>query len=518
MPQLINFQGRVQVGGVDFSGPGLFKFALVDSLGDTTHWSNDGTSAAGTEPSAAVSIAVTNGLYSVLLGDATIPNMTVVPATVFTNDEVLLRIWFDDGTHGFQRLEPDQRIAAVGYAMMAANAQTAQVAQTVPDGAITSAKLATGAVGAAQLADGSVTVAKLNASSGIARVQTGMFRLLDRVGVNRYDVTFPTAFSGLPFVTTSQGTPEVTPTGFSVEIEAPRGEANVVDDGPGSKGAWNSLAVVAGRPAISYYDDHFKDLKFAISDHPDGDDAWTVTTVDGAGGVQVGRRDTSLRVVGGRPAIGYYDHVNETLKFAINANADGSGAWTNTTVDATGAVGRFASLVEIGGRPAISYYDSGNSDLKFAINANADGSGVWAITAVDTSGDVGQYGSLAVVDGRPAISYYDEGNRDLKFAINASADGSGVWVISVVDSAGTVGQYTSLAVVDGRPAIGYNSTSQLKFAINADSTGSGIWTIRSIDGNSYYLHSTTLAVVNGKPAITYGGGLAVSEGERSKRC
>ena len=80
-----------------------------------------------------------------LLGDATLPNMTIVPAAVFTNPDVRLRVWFNDGTNGSQLLTPDQRIAAVGYAMIAGN---------VADGAITSAKIAGGAVGGAQLADG----------------------------------------------------------------------------------------------------------------------------------------------------------------------------------------------------------------------------------------------------------------------------------------------------------------------------------------------------------------------------
>lgn len=56
---------------------------------------------------------------------------------------MLLRVWFNDGTNGSQMLTPDQQIAAVGYAMMAGN---------VPDGAITSAKIAAGAVGGTQLA------------------------------------------------------------------------------------------------------------------------------------------------------------------------------------------------------------------------------------------------------------------------------------------------------------------------------------------------------------------------------
>ena len=106
VPQLLNYQGRVAVGGTNFSGTGQFRFALVNANGSQTYWSNDGTSSAGSQPTAAVSLTVANGLYSVLLGDASITNMTAVPATVFTNADVRLRVWFNDGTNGSQLLTP----------------------------------------------------------------------------------------------------------------------------------------------------------------------------------------------------------------------------------------------------------------------------------------------------------------------------------------------------------------------------------------------------------------------------
>jgi hypothetical protein len=47
VPQLVNFQGRVAVDGVNFDGTGSFKVAIIDPSGPTTLWSNDGTSVAG---------------------------------------------------------------------------------------------------------------------------------------------------------------------------------------------------------------------------------------------------------------------------------------------------------------------------------------------------------------------------------------------------------------------------------------------------------------------------------------
>jgi hypothetical protein len=120
VPGIMNYQGRVVVGTTNFNGTGQFKFALMNSANGQTLWSNDGTSSSGSEPTNAVSITVTNGLYSVLLGSNSLPNMTKVPGTVFNNNKVSLRVWFNDGTHGSQLLSPDQRIASVGYSFLSA--------------------------------------------------------------------------------------------------------------------------------------------------------------------------------------------------------------------------------------------------------------------------------------------------------------------------------------------------------------------------------------------------------------
>ncbi|WP_146851716.1 glycine-rich domain-containing protein [Brevifollis gellanilyticus] len=154
MPGILSYQGRVTVSGSPFSGNGQFKFALVNAIGGSTFWSHDASSTAGSEPTSAVTLSVANGLYSVFLG----ANMTAIPASVFDNSDVRLRVWFNDGTNGFQLLTPDQRIAAAGYAM---RADAAATALSVPDNAISAAKIANDAVTAAKIPDGSITQAKL---------------------------------------------------------------------------------------------------------------------------------------------------------------------------------------------------------------------------------------------------------------------------------------------------------------------------------------------------------------------
>lgn len=149
VPQVITYQGALSAGAGPFSGAGLFKFALVNSNGTATFWSNDGSSVGGGQPNQTITNQVNRGLFTVLLGDT---NMQPVSSAVFTNPDVRLRIWFNDGTNGFALLSPDQRLTSSGYAMMAAS---------VPNGAVTSAQLAVNAVTTPALANGSVTAVKL---------------------------------------------------------------------------------------------------------------------------------------------------------------------------------------------------------------------------------------------------------------------------------------------------------------------------------------------------------------------
>lgn len=125
VPQLLNHQGRVAVNGVNFDGSGQFKFALVNATGSITYWSNDGTSSVGSQPTTPVTLPVTKGLYSVLLGDTSLPNMTALLPSALEVDDVRLRIWFNDGSLGFQLITPDQRLASAPYALLAAKSTSA---------------------------------------------------------------------------------------------------------------------------------------------------------------------------------------------------------------------------------------------------------------------------------------------------------------------------------------------------------------------------------------------------------
>jgi hypothetical protein len=124
IPHMINYQGAVTVSGSPFTGTGYFKFVIVNAAGNTTYWSNDGTSVNGSQPTSAVSLSVTDGRFNVALGDTSVSNMTQqIPPEVFDSPERYLRIWFNDGVHGSQLLTPDTRLVSTPYSYLAENVQ-----------------------------------------------------------------------------------------------------------------------------------------------------------------------------------------------------------------------------------------------------------------------------------------------------------------------------------------------------------------------------------------------------------
>ena len=123
----------------------------------TTYWSNDGTSTAGSEPSAAVGVTVASGLFTVVLGDNTLPNMEAISASLFRQPDLQLRIWFSDGVNGFAMLSPLQSLTATPYAAFANSASSAVSANSV------AAANVTGTLGLAQLPGSVVT----NGASGL---------------------------------------------------------------------------------------------------------------------------------------------------------------------------------------------------------------------------------------------------------------------------------------------------------------------------------------------------------------
>jgi trimeric autotransporter adhesin len=118
--------GMVMSITVDNPGNGLYTSAPTVTIAAppadityTTYWSNDGTSVNGSEPTAAVNVTLNSGLFTVVLGDTTLPNMAAIDASLFNQPDLQLRIWFNDGVNGYAALDPAQNLTPTPYAVFA---------------------------------------------------------------------------------------------------------------------------------------------------------------------------------------------------------------------------------------------------------------------------------------------------------------------------------------------------------------------------------------------------------------
>ncbi len=279
-------------------------------------------------------------------------------------------------------------------------------------------------------------------------------------------------------------------------------------DSDGDVGWDTSLEIVNGYPAISYFDDTNGDLKYVRATDANGSSWGTPVTVDSGGAVRTGT-GTSLCVVNGNPAISYYDKDgNAYLKYVRATDANGASWGSPEVLDSIGSTydcSPYTSLVIVNGNPAIGYYDETNGDLKYVRASDASGN-IWGSpVTVDSEGDVGHYARMAIINGNPAISYYDETNGDLKYVRASDASGN-IWGSPVtVDSEGDVGiEGTSLAIVNGYPAIGYldATNGDLKYVRATDASGSSWGTPQTVDSAGVG-GNASLAIVNGNPAISY---------------
>ncbi len=146
VPPMINYQGKLmQPSGVPVpDGTFSMTFAIYSvPTGGTALWSE-------TNPS----VQVKGGLFSVLLG-----SVNNLPANIFDGPDR----WFGVTVGADPEMTPRQKIASVAFAEKAA---LADLATTVPDGAITAVKLAPDAVTVGSVADGTLTAAKF--AAGVA--------------------------------------------------------------------------------------------------------------------------------------------------------------------------------------------------------------------------------------------------------------------------------------------------------------------------------------------------------------
>ena len=518
VPQIINYQGRMTVGGVNFNGNGQFKFALVDGAGATL-WSNAPIS--GGQPNAHVVLPVTNGIYSVFLGDTTLANMAAIPTSAFAGADVRVRIWFNNGVLGFQQLAPDQRIAAVGYAIMADGVKDGAITSSkIAAGAVTSAAIANGAVGSAQLAAGAVTSASIangsltgaafadGAISGTklatgsvtgAQIADGTIpatklqRAYDSGTFSIYgqDLTsFPSSLDKtIPFAAAFTTVPTVS-LGLQGEF------ASLFSSPPGYSVQSRNLTSFTLRTPIS----RFSQTVMPVVN----------TTISSSGVVSrsVSAADMVMLTTG--PALAYVEEG--LLLYRRASNIEGT-AWENAVLIGAVDSGTRIDLHLSAGNPAIAL-TTGVGALRFTRATDTAGSAWGALTTVAASG-VNSRPIGGRANTNPGIVVHDAINKRLQFYRATTASGS-AWAAAVNLTAtnGCRAEHWDFTTVNGSPAVAFSSAPTTDadadlFYLRATATDGSTWpasaiTVRQDAGNTRIIgNSPRFVFIGGNPAVVH---------------
>ena len=263
---------------------------------------------------------------------------------------------------------------------------------------------------------------------------------------------------------------------------------------------------------IAYYDDYWKDLKYAFFDGS----SWSIEPVDTGDGWNVGKFCSLALDSNNRPHISYFDETNTFLRYArwnganweITALASQAGGPTSIALDSqdnphisyfnynfadlwyvhwtgvswlfqavenpsSGIIGNGSAIaLDSNDQPLIAYCSTSPDQLRFA---KWNGTS-WNIDVVD---DVPVLDPSLVVDDydAPHISYYDAASGNLMYAAWAIS----FWYKEIVDASLNVGRWSSIAIDSiGNPHISYYDLywQDLKYA----KMQPGIdWFIRTID-------------------------------------
>ncbi len=169
-----------------------------------------------------------------------------------------------------------------------------------------------------------------------------------------------------------------------------------VDSATGCGGNVCGLVTPGGQPLLAYHNDlslATGALRFAAASDFSSDTWSAPLAVEGEPelpAVDLGS-ESSIALIGGFPAVAYYDKTLGTLRYARASDANGS-SWdapAPLVVEATALVdtGHWPQLLEVSGRPAVFYVDFTNSRLYYERAEDSTGS-AWGQTpaVVDLNG------------------------------------------------------------------------------------------------------------------------------------
>lgn len=100
-PVVLDYEGEVKVDGKAFGGSGRFRFELVNERG-SVRWESDPSRTSKPDQRGSVELVVRRGRYLARVGDPALGHTRLPQELVTGSNDLRLRVWFNDGSNGWQ--------------------------------------------------------------------------------------------------------------------------------------------------------------------------------------------------------------------------------------------------------------------------------------------------------------------------------------------------------------------------------------------------------------------------------
>ena len=287
-------------------------------------------------------------------------------------------------------------------------------------------------------------------------------------------------------------------------------------DTTGDVGLDTSMAIIGGKPAIVYRDNTNEDIKYARSTvaAPSSIADWTNHIVDAT--ADPGSMEFELAwhaiiaLSDGNPAIGYEQNAANRAWFARATSTTPSSAsdWVIHQFADDSAAGPWISSILISNKPIMCYPINGVNYCRATVEAPS-GASDWLVHAADTGQQTGV--ALNVLGGMPVMAYADYDGAWLSYlrATVAQPSNIGDWVMTSIDDRVNAGYTPCLEILNGKPIISYtygaDSTIWYASATTATPTGKNDW-VRYELASGGINYGNSLCIIDGKPAVTFWDG------------
>jgi hypothetical protein len=233
-------------------------------------------------------------------------------------------------------------------------------------------------------------------------------------------------------------------------------------------GDWINGTNVAGNAAFAYYRDTADPNDGLLIYNRNGPGGFAPVVAAGGFGTFDYGYYSSLAVIAGRPAIAFYDREGQRLLYIRAEDAEGS-VWPSSvvTIEAGGIgidSGISPILMEVDGRPAVVYGEAGLTDRVMYKRADDTDGTSWPGAGVlvsnsDSFTQVNPSAGAASFGDRVGVAYIHDTLLCYREAADSAGNFSEEEVVDVDYSLSPV-----MAIIEGRPAIAYYSGG-ISFAI-----------------------------------------------------